>query len=358
MRYFNSWVNIVLVSLLCAFTVNAAEVYNKDSNKVNIYGKVDVRNVISKNDSESGDASYARLGLKGQTAISDNLTGFGQWEQNMKLNKSESGTDVQNATATRIGFAGLNSNYFGSVDYGRNMGILNDANSFTDMAPVYGANTLMASDSFMTQRSTGVLTWRLPSVWGMKFSSQYQGKNERTDVTKSNGDGAGFSLVYTVSDSVKVAGAFSRSDRTSLQKKDGLGNNADAWVTSIKYDDSRWYLAAVYSQTKNISSYGKSQFAKTTHNLEMIGQYQFLNGLRPSVTFVTSKGKNLAGYGEFSGGDVTLKKYLGVGAYYYFNKNMTTYIDYKINLLKDDTFSKAASISTDDLLAIGLIYQF
>ncbi|WP_187641057.1 porin, partial [Escherichia coli] len=48
-----------------------------------------------------------------------------------------------------------------------------------------------------------------------------------------------------------------------------------------------------------------------------------------------------------------------VGATYYFNKNMSTYVDYKINLLdEDDSFYAANGISTDDIVALGLVYQF
>ena len=44
---------------------------------------------------------------------------------------------------------------------------------------------------------------------------------------------------------------------------------------------------------------------------------------------------------------------------YYFNKNMSTYVDYKINLLdEDDSFYAANGISTDDIVALGLVYQF
>ncbi len=43
---------------------------------------------------------------------------------------------------------------------------------------------------------------------------------------------------------------------------------------------------------------------------------------------------------------------------YYFNKNMSTYVDYKINLLDDNDFTRRAGISTDDVVALGLVYQF
>ncbi|MDF0979262.1 porin, partial [Escherichia coli] len=52
-------------------------------------------------------------------------------------------------------------------------------------------------------------------------------------------------------------------------------------------------------------------------------------------------------------------QYADVGATYYFNKNMSTYVDYKINLLdEDDSFYAANGISTDDIVALGLVYQF
>ncbi|MCE0344263.1 porin, partial [Klebsiella pneumoniae] len=69
-------------------------------------------------------------------------------------------------------------------------------------------------------------------------------------------------------------------------------------------------------------------------NFEVVAQYQFDFGLRPSVAYLQSKGKNLQN--NFTGvnyGDQDILKYVDVGATYYFNKNMSTYVDYKINLL-------------------------
>ncbi|WP_170921950.1 porin, partial [Escherichia coli] len=51
--------------------------------------------------------------------------------------------------------------------------------------------------------------------------------------------------------------------------------------------------------------------------------------------------------------------YVDIGMTYYFNKNMSTYVDYKINLLdNDDDFYKENGIATDDIVAVGLVYQF
>lgn len=86
----------------------------------------------------------------------------------------------------------------------------------------------------------------------------------------------------------------------------------------------------------------------------MVAQYQFDFGLRPSVAYLQSKGKDT----ENGYGDRDLLKYVDVGATYYFNKNMSTYVDYKINLVDDSQFTKDAKVATDNIVAVGLTYQF
>ena len=106
-----------------------------------------------------------------------------------------------------------------------------------------------------------------------------------------------------------------------------------------KYDANNVYLAAMYAETRNMTPYGESDFsiANKTQNFEVTAQYQFDFGLRPEVSYLQSKGKDLAGRtahgARFDGGDADLVKYVSVGTTYYFNKNMSTYVDYKINLL-------------------------
>lgn len=107
------------------------------------------------------------------------------------------------------------------------------------------------------------------------------------------------------------------------------------------------------TQTYNATRAGSLGFANKAQNFEVVAQYQFDFGLRPSVAYLQSKGKDLEGYG-----DQDILKYVDVGATYYFNKNMSTYVDYKINLLDDNSFTRNAGISTDDVVALGLVYQF
>ena len=87
-------------------------------------------------------------------------------------------------------------------------------------------------------------------------------------------------------------------------------------------------------------------------------QYQFDFGLRPSVAYLQSKGKNLGVINGRNYDDEDILKYVDVGATYYFNKNMSAVVDYKINLLKDNDFSKEYGLMTDNVVGLGLVYQF
>lgn len=57
-------------------------------------------------------------------------------------------------------------------------------------------------------------------------------------------------------------------------------------------------------------------------------------------------------------GNQDLVKYVDVGATYYFNKSISAFVDYKINLLDKNNFTYVLGINTDDIIATGLVYQF
>ncbi|KAA0264884.1 porin OmpC [Hafnia alvei] len=371
---------VVIPALLAAGAANAAEVYNKDGNKLDLYGKVDGLHYFSDDKSADGDQSYARFGFKGETQISDQLAGYGQWEYNIKVNNAES--EGSSANATRLGFAGLKFGDAGSIDYGRNYGVIYDVEAWTDMLPEFGGDSYTNSDNFMTGRTNGVATYRNNNFFGLvdglNIAAQYQGKNGsssesnngRDKITKQNGDGYGLSTSYDFGMGISAGAAYSSSDRTNGQVKAANtvnsnvagGDKADAWTAGLKYDANNVYLAAMYAETRNMTPFGSNGIANKTQNFEVVAQYQFDFGLRPSIAYLQSKGKDLNTYtanGVTSkSGDNDLVKYVDVGATYYFNKNMSTYVDYKINLLDDNDFTKANGIGTDDIVAVGLVYQF
>ena len=82
---------LVIPALLAAGAAHSAEMYNKNGNKVDFYGKIDARHQFSDNPADDGDMTYARLGMKGETQINPVLVGYGQWEFNINANGYENG---------------------------------------------------------------------------------------------------------------------------------------------------------------------------------------------------------------------------------------------------------------------------
>jgi outer membrane protein N len=186
-----------------------------------------------------------------------------------------------------------------------------------------------------------------------------EGTNNGRDIRHENGDGFGISTTYDLGMGFSAGAAYTTSDRTNAQINNTTagGDKADAWTAGLKYDANNIYLATMYSETRNMTPYGKfdDAVANKTQNVEVTAQYQFDFGLRPVISYLQSKGKDLGN----GWGDQDLVKYAEVGMVYYFNKNMSTYIDYKINLLDEDkAFYAANGIGTDDIVATGLVYQF
>ncbi|HDT1105944.1 TPA: porin OmpC [Enterobacter roggenkampii] len=373
---------ILVPALLMAGAANAAEMYNKDGNKVDLYGKVDARHTFSDNPGDDGDETYVQIGFKGETQITNDLTGYGQWEYKTYANDTEGAGDK---SFNRLAYAGLKFGEYGSFDCGRNYGVVYDVEAWTDMLPVFGGDSYTWTDNFMVGRTNGVATYRnndfFGLVDGLNFALQYQGANEgananedqegtkngHKDVRFQNGDGFGMSTSYDFSgdlSGLSLGAAYSSSDRTNDQVAYGKaaesigfagGEKAEAWTVGAKYDANSVYLAMMYAETRNMTPIGNVGIANQTQNFEAVAQYQFDFGLRPSLAWVYSKGKDLDGKGF----NQDLVNYIDLGMTYSFNKNFSTYVDYKINMLdNDEALYDAYGISTDDIVGVGMTYQF
>ncbi|EHN8890690.1 porin OmpC [Enterobacter hormaechei] len=380
---------MLVPALLMAGAANAAEMYNKNGNKVDLYGKVDARHTFSDNPGDDGDETYVQVGFKGETQITNELTGYGQWEYKTYANDTEGAGD---RSFNRLAYAGLKFGDYGSFDYGRNYGVVYDVEAWTDMLPVFGGDSYTWTDNFMNGRANGLATYRnndfFGLVDGLNFALQYQGANEGANANENqegtknghnnvrfqNGDGFGMSTSYEFSgdlSGLSLGAAYSSSDRTNAQE--GVGRNnahyaggktAEAWTIGAKYDANNVYLAMMYAETRNMTPYGDYGIADQTQNFEAVAQYQFDFGLRPSLAWVYSKGKDMtypgyAGNPQGQKDDMDLVNYIDVGMTYSFNKNFSTYVDYKINMLdNDERFYEANGISTDDIVGVGMTYQF
>ncbi|WP_309137459.1 porin [Dickeya zeae] len=360
---------VVIPALLAAGAANAAEVYNKDGNKLDLNGKIDGLHYFSKDSGNSGDQTYARLGFTGETKINSDLTGYGRFETQFNAQNAE---DTNGRTGkTRYAYAGLKFGDFGSIDYGRNRAIGYDGISYTDVLPEFGGDQSYTDN--LTGRNAGVATYRNKNFFGLvdgwDFALGYQSAHsESNDVARQTGAGWAISSSYTAPFGVGVIGSYTQANRTQAQMADGQGKKAEAWATGLKYDANSVYVAATYGEYHNLSYTSGNTFLvgkgvrtadsdgnqkealDTTKVFEAVAQYNFDFGLTPSVGYVSAKAKD-----DKATTNDYITKYVSLGLTYAFNKNFSTYTEYDINLLKSDN---AYGLGTNDTVAVGVVYQF
>lgn len=365
------YLSVLVSAMVMAGSAGAAEVYNKYGNKLDIYGKFKGMRYISGDSDKNSEHSSIRYGFRGETRISDELIGFGTWEHEIGLRRAGS-KGVKSTFMSPLGLAGIKFSDVASIDYGWNYGVLYDVGAWTSVMPEFGGDTSIAHN-FLTGRANGLLTYRSINFFGLvnglNVALQYQGKNDSKADNKvgrglqeANGDGYGLSVTYDLGNGVSAGAAVSNSNRTlsqrSLDVAGSDGKKAEAYSFGLKYDAYNLYLAALYSETRNMTPYGdflseNYGFADKAHNLELVAQYKFDFGLRPSLGYLQSRVDD-----GHIGKSCDIKRYIEVGASYNFNKNMLTFIDYRINLLSKDDFTRTAQISTDNTVALGMTYMF
>ncbi|MWN32581.1 MULTISPECIES: porin [unclassified Gilliamella] len=374
---------IAIPALLVAGAANASiEVWNKDGNKVDFYGRVYALNYITdrNNQTGEGDNTTARLGMSGQTQVTDGITGYGRWEYEAKT-----GTNSDNEV--RYAFAGLNLGDFGSFDYGRNDGVLKTLTSYTDVLPEFGGDASNNDLYALTARTKAVATYRNSDFFGLanglRFAVQYADNGDNSSTSHLNNH----TRDDDKNDSAEAWGSVVDWDVLDTGLSVGAGyaqtgghKDAKAWSAGAKYNNANLYLAALYIQGKqkygwdNASSIHRANDLKTK-GYELVAQYGIdfeVGRLTPSVAYIQHKVKDASSYSSdagLKGND--LAKYVDVGLTYDFNKNLQAIIDYKINLLdkndigarralyEDGSFTKSQiNGTTKDTVALGLIYQF
>nr|WP_305809462.1 porin [Dickeya sp. NCPPB 3274] len=338
----------------------AAEVYNKDGNKIDLYGKARAGYYFG-NETNSfkgdGDQTYARLGVKGETKITQDITGYGNFEYHFDASKAEDTNAINGKT--RYAYSGLKFGELGSIDYGRNKGIAYDGLSYTDVLPEFGGDQGYTDN--ITGRTSGVATYRNRNFFGLvegwDFGLQYQAKHSDSSApARQVGDGVGVSTAYNTPVGIGVIASYEAANRTTAQIASGEGNKAEAWATGLKYDANSIYLAVTYGMFHNLTPVGvaNTAFADKTKVVEAVAQYHFDFGLTPSLAYVSAKANDDTGASQGTSGYVT--RYASFGFNYTFNKNLAANIAYLRNLINAQ--NTPFTIKTDDTVFTGLVYQF
>ena len=374
---------IAIPALLVAAGANASiEVWNKDGNKVDFYGRVKAANHITDRGQEGeGDDTSARLGMSGQTQITDGITGYGRWEYEAKAGKNSS-------NEVRYAFAGLNFGDAGSFDYGRNDGVLKAITAYTDVLPEFGGDAANNDWNVLSARTKAVATYRNNNFFGLtddlSFALQYADNGDNSNKFREDAirgesrEAYGANVQWRIFDTGLTAGAGYAQTSTS-------NNRQSTWATGLKYDNYNLYLGATYFQSKFkdsktfvwLDGYVRHVDEKIK-GFELVAQYGIdlpVGRITPSLAYVQHKYKyssenfianNIRHIAD--GWNTPLAKYVSLGATYDLNKNFSTIVEYKFNLLdrKDlgaientkNPRGHGSKPGTKDVLGVGLIYQF
>lgn len=353
---------------LISITVGAAEIYNKDGNELVLFARLTGRYYLSENQENNGDRSYLRYGFRGHSCINNNIIAFGEWNNINNVNNY----DLRGKGGNSIGFAGLNFGDYGSFNYGSNYGVLYDIAAWTNtMLEFSGSN----SYNSLSGQATSLATYRNKNLFGivdgLAIALQYQAQetknaDQKINKIKSiNGDGYGLSVQYDLGNGITIGSAYANSKRATVENilDSNPSNLAETYSLGMKYDANNIYFAAIYSQTYHMPTFSLFRqdkmknisyiFTNQVYNIELVAHYTFDFNLTPSIGYVQSKGYGLNIYHNHD-----IKKYILIGASYIFNDNMSTFIDYRINLMKEDIFTKEANIRTDNIIAAGITYLF
>jgi Outer membrane protein (porin) len=371
---------IAIPALLVAGAANASiEVWNKDGNKVDFYGRVKaVNHITDRAQTDEGDDTSARLGMSGQTQITDSITGYGRWEFESKTGKNSD-------RETRYAFAGLNFGDAGSFDYGRNDGVLKAITAYTDVLPEFGGDASNNSWYVLSKRTKAVATYRNNNFFGLtddiSFALQYADNGDATNawakdsINGQTKEAWGANVQWRIFDTGLTAGA-GYAQSTSSDKRH------NTWTAGLKYDNYNLYLAANYFQGKLKNApikmdehNGYAYTAAKTRGFELVAQYGIdleVGRLTPSIAYVQHKLKlDSFHYDDdhYRSESSPMQKYVSVGATYDLNKNFSTFVEYQFNLLDHDDigaairtakqrYKKENKPGTKDVLGIGMIYQF
>ena len=291
----------ILTGLVSA-TAGAATVYDKDGTTLKVGGRAEVRGLISDSvDGTMKDKSRARINFKGQTQITEDLTGFGVMEYEIKSGASE--------VSNRYLYAGLRT-AAGDFSYGRQDTAGVQVSDMTDIASTHSGIQQYIDSASDKENNTFLYAGEFA---GLSVQANFIASDEEDQ------DAYGISALYSTDAGVDFAAAYSDQDE----------ENQASFGVAYALDDL--YLAATYAM-------GEVAADDEFTSLEIAAQYKVTKELRMIGIYGMAE-EDVAGDTE---------DFFAVEGQYRFNKSLRTFASYKLDNLD----------GADDELMLGLRYNF
>ncbi|PKG40131.1 porin [Psychromonas sp. Urea-02u-13] len=312
-----------IVSALVSATAGAATVYDQDGTTLKVGGRAEVRGLFSDSvDGTMEDKSRARINFGGETKISENLTGFGFMEYEIKSGASE----VKN----RYLFAGIGTK-IGDFSYGKQDSANVQVSDFTDIASEHsgqqqyvGAAKDKRDNNFLY---SGTFADAL-TVQTNYIANGVQEFDKDGNAQTASEDAFGISAVYAFDFGLDLGASYSDQDEE---------NQATLGAT---YTWNDLYVAATYAM-------GATDANTDFTSLEAAVQYKFTKEFRLMGIVGMAE--------EDDGATMDTEDFFALEAQYRFNKSIRTFASYKLNNLDEKEVGKADS---ENELMVGLRYNF
>lgn len=287
------------IGLAFASSAFAAKVVDTATTSVDVYGFAKGAHKFEAHGKTNGkDASELQVGVKAKQQLNPYFAGIAQYEGQYNV--------YPQRYVTRQAWAGVDAGDFGAVTVGRQTGLVYDVTGMSDVAPgVLSGNTANA-DSGLLGRADSVIQYK-NSFNGVTVKGQYKlatkGKSLEGNVNDEGVSYGASATVANIGDSGVGAGVAYATTETLKNAQAGV------YAVGLNYTNGGFYTAATNAQ-------GKTSNGKALRDTEVVAQYNFDNGLTPSIGYVDVAQEGKA--------DI---KAVETGVNYAFNKNVSAYVD-------------------------------
>ncbi|MGL4204854.1 MAG: porin [Aeromonadaceae bacterium] len=380
----------VAVALLAATSAaQAAEVYKNERMALDMYGRIYAGQFMGTKKGAGTSATqdysekvganqFIRFGVKADSAITGTMKAIAQYEIQSYIGNSEKINNVScssstseaadgkhttttsckdDALRTRLAFAGVKSDNWGQVTFGRQKGAIAQVSDWTDvsLSDGYGYQALgVGTDTFGTVRSSDLLKYSAKfgdlksgkSNNGAQVDVSYKFDGNKVEETSSaSADQAyGLSASYTLIDSLSFGAGYNVGTRDKTNEED-----AKLWLLGVKFDNKSWYAALNYADGSDWLATG------TDHTgIEAALGYTFANGFGLLAMYNKQEA-------EKSGKKYDTVDYYTLGTQYQFNKSLRAILEYRLQNLDAEDYTAAggkAPFATKDDYQLAVRYDF
>ncbi|PSW42834.1 porin [Photobacterium leiognathi] len=331
---------------------SAAQVYSDDSSSLAIGGRVEARGLLSEQADSNGkvsdevtDISRVRVNIDAKTQIADGVQGIGFFEREFQ---SSNGDDEN-----RYMYAGVNSDQYGQIVYGKADGSLGMLTDFTDIM-AYAGSVVGGTKLAVADRTTNNLAYA-GTFGDLTFKANYVFGGAINKGGQKVDDAHGFStgVKYNVADTGLALGAGYGEQRGQIKDKDGniISDSHDARAEQTfavaSYTMGDLYFGGLYK-------YGRRDALSNDNKLTDSQGYEFAAAYTAGkAVFTTTYGfmKDENAHNVYD----ELANAVSVDGTYYFNSNFRTYASYTFNMLDKN---KVGKVAASNQFVLGARYDF